>query len=118
MGQLEWVNSASKRTGKAPTRLKVIPKAGRNSMQIPGQSSMQLNRLYGLRSDVTHRGAVTFDEFDIRLLMGLASEAVMILLTRPPYKDFENEEQFIEYVNNLKYSAPAPPSSIRCEGTT
>lgn len=78
----------------------------------------EMKRLYGLRSDVTHRGAVTFDEFDVRLLMGLASEAVMILLTRPPYKDFENEEQFIEHINNLKYSAPAPPSIIRCEGST
>lgn len=75
----------------------------------------EMKRLYGLRSSVTHRGAVVFDEFDIRLLMGLASEAVMILLTQSPYKEFENEEQFIAHINHLKYFAPPPALITRCE---
>lgn len=73
----------------------------------------EMKRLYGLRSDVTHRGAVNFDEGDIRLLIALASDAIMTLLTLAPYKDFESDKQFVEHLNVIKYSAPPPPTVVR-----
>lgn len=73
----------------------------------------EMKRLYGLRSDVTHRGAVNFDEGDIRLLMAFASDAIMKLLTLAPYKNFANEEQFVDHLNVVKYSAPPPPTVVR-----
>lgn len=73
----------------------------------------EMKRLYGLRSDVTHRGAVNFDEGDIRLLMILAGDAIMVLLTRAPYKDFASEDQFVKHLNIVKYSAPSPPAVVR-----
>lgn len=73
----------------------------------------EMKRLYGLRSDVTHRGAVNFDEGDIRLLMAFASDAIMKLLTLAPYKDFKSEEQLVEHLNIIKYSAPPPQRVAR-----
>lgn len=73
----------------------------------------EMKRLYGLRSDVTHRGAVNFEDGDIRLLMALASDAIMILLTQAPYVDFETEDQFVAHLNIVKYSAPPPPRLVR-----
>lgn len=69
----------------------------------------EMKRLYGIRSNVTHRGAVALKEHDVYLLMALASEAIMILLTQLPYKGFVNEDQFIDHLNIVKYSMPASP---------
>jgi hypothetical protein len=73
----------------------------------------EMKRLYSLRSDVTHRGTVNFDEGDIRLLSSLASDAILILLTQTPYKDFGTEEQLVEHLNIVKYSAPSPSAVVR-----
>lgn len=73
----------------------------------------EMKRLYGLRSDVTHRGAVHFAQGDIRLLMAFASDAIMTLLTLAPYKNFASEEQFVEHLNVIKYSAPPLPRVAR-----
>jgi hypothetical protein len=73
----------------------------------------EMKRLYGLRSDITHRGTADFGEGDVRLLMTLASDAIMVLLTQAPYKDFASEDQFVEHLNIVKYSASSPPAVVR-----
>jgi len=45
---------------------------------------------------------------DNRLLMALASDAIMIRLIQAPYKDFTNEDQFVEHLSVVKYSVPPP----------
>ncbi|WP_139179302.1 HEPN domain-containing protein [Janthinobacterium sp. YR213] len=81
-------------------------------IQVKLMIEKEMKRLYGLRSDVTHRGAVNFEDGDIRLLMALASDAIMILLTQAPYKDFANEDQFVEHLSVVKYSAPPPAKGV------
>lgn len=73
----------------------------------------QMKRLYGLRSSVTHRGKVDVDDYEVHLLMSFASEAVMILLSRKPYRLFEVEAQLKEYLNEMKFSGPALPRVIK-----